>query len=102
MNSGGKGANQAVAVAQLSAKRGYCTFIAKVGDDLFGRETAARTSLIALERWPTPVVISDFQYGMDCFAGRRIAESNAEGNPVADVFRGNIPSEKDIRAVWGL
>ena len=42
MNPGGKGANQAVAVARLSAKRGLCTFIAKVGDDLFGRDTAAR------------------------------------------------------------
>lgn len=42
MNPGGKGANQAVAVARLSAKKGACMFIAKVGDDLFGRETAAR------------------------------------------------------------
>ena len=42
MNPGGKGANQAVAVARLSAKRGACTFIAKVGDDLFGRESAVR------------------------------------------------------------
>lgn len=42
MNPGGKGANQAVAVARLAAQRGSCAFIAKVGDDLFGRETAAR------------------------------------------------------------
>ena len=42
MNPGGKGANQAVAVARLSAKKGACVFIAKVGDDLFGRETVAR------------------------------------------------------------
>ena len=42
MNPGGKGANQAVAVARLSAQKGACTFIAKVGDDLFGRESAAR------------------------------------------------------------
>ena len=42
MNPGGKGANQAVAVARLSAKKGACTFIAKVGDDVFGRDTAAR------------------------------------------------------------
>ena len=42
MNPGGKGANQAVAVARLAAEPGACTFIAKVGDDLFGRETAAR------------------------------------------------------------
>ena len=42
MNPGGKGANQAVAVARLSARKGACMFIAKVGNDLFGRETAAR------------------------------------------------------------
>lgn len=42
MNPGGKGANQAVAVARLSAKKGSCLFIGKVGADLFGRETAAR------------------------------------------------------------
>ena len=42
MNPGGKGANQAVAVARLSAKKGACTFVAKVGNDLFGRETAVR------------------------------------------------------------
>jgi len=42
MNPGGKGANQAVAVARLSSRRNACTFIAKVGDDLFGRETAVR------------------------------------------------------------
>ena len=42
MNPGGKGANQAVAVARLSAKKGARSFIAKVGDDLFGRETAVR------------------------------------------------------------
>lgn len=42
MNPGGKGANQAVAVARLSSKRGNCTFIAKVGNDLFGRDSVVR------------------------------------------------------------
>ena len=42
MNPGGKGANQAVAVARLAANRGACVFVAKVGDDLFGRDAAAR------------------------------------------------------------
>ncbi len=42
MNPGGKGANQAVAAARISARRGACVFIAKVGDDLFGRDTARR------------------------------------------------------------
>ena len=42
MNPGGKGANQAVAVARLSARHGNCMFIGKVGNDLFGRATLAR------------------------------------------------------------
>lgn len=49
MNPGGKGANQAVAVARLSAKKGSCVFIAKVGDDLFGRETAERMKKDAID-----------------------------------------------------
>ena len=40
MNPGGNGANQAVAVARLSKQKGNCRFIAKVGDDVFGRQTA--------------------------------------------------------------
>ena len=36
MNAGGKGANQAVAAARLG---GNVTFICKVGDDLFGRQS---------------------------------------------------------------
>lgn len=38
MNAGGKGANQAVAVSKLG---GDLTFIAKVGDDVFGHQTRA-------------------------------------------------------------
>ena len=41
MTPGGKGANQAVAVARL-AEPGRCVFIAKVGDDGFGREAVTR------------------------------------------------------------
>lgn len=42
MTPGGKGANQAVAVARLSGRKGACLFVGKVGDDVFGRETSAR------------------------------------------------------------
>ncbi len=57
----------------------------------------SESSRIALERWPTPVIFTDFEYGRDCFAGRALAESGVKGNPVADVFAGNLPSRDDIR-----
>ena len=41
-------------------------------------------------------MFTDFQYGMDCFAGRVIVESAARDNPVADVFRGNVPGRDSI------
>lgn len=49
-----------------------------------------QSSKIALEKWPTPVVFSDFDYGIDCFAGKRLADSNVTENPVADAFRANV------------
>ena len=55
-----------------------------------------KSSKIALENWPTPVVFSDFQYGRDIFAGRAIAEQKGPRNPVKDVFAGNIPSREEI------
>lgn len=42
MNPGGKGANQAVAVARLSKKKNSAVFIGKVGDDVFGRDSVKR------------------------------------------------------------
>jgi ribokinase len=53
MNPGGKGANQAVAAARLG---GEVTFVAKVGDDLFGREAKA---LFAKEGIRTDYVLTD-------------------------------------------
>ena len=54
------------------------------------------SSKIVLENWPTPAVFSDFQYGMDLFAGRAVAEMKGPRNPVKDVFAGNIPSCEEI------
>ena len=56
------------------------------------------SSRIALSEWPTPVVISDWEYGADVFAGRAIAEMPGERNPVKDVFAGNIPSRQEVAA----
>lgn len=56
------------------------------------------SSRIALENWPTPIVVSDFEYGRDCYAGRTLAESGATDNPVAEVFAGNIPTRDEVRS----
>lgn len=62
----------------------------------YNSSTDWESSKIAFEKWPTPIIFTDFQYGMDCFAGRAVAEMKIEDSPVADVFRGNMPSRKDI------
>ena len=65
-----------------------------------GREYNSRmdpeSSRIALEQCPVPVVISDWEYGADLFAGRAIAEMKGPRNPVKDVFAGNIPSREQV------
>ena len=53
MNSGGKGANQAVAVARMG---GNITFITKIGDDIFGKQSA---QLFEKEDIDTSYVLTD-------------------------------------------
>lgn len=62
----------------------------------------AESSRIALEKWPTPIVFTDFQYGVDCFAGRVLAEKGGADNPVADVFRVNVDAcnGRTGRSAW--
>ena len=55
------------------------------------------SSRIVLENWPTEVVIGDWEFGFDIFAGRKLAEMAGPRNPVKDVFAGNIPSREEIR-----
>ena len=53
MNPGGKGANQAVAASRLGGK---VTFIAKIGDDLFGNQT---TGILKKEGIDTSYIVKD-------------------------------------------
>lgn len=64
----------------------------------YNSQMDAESSRIALAEWPTPVVICDWNYGADVFAGRAIAEAKGPRNPVKDVFAGNIPSREEIAA----
>ena len=53
MNAGGKGANQAVAASRLG---GRVSFIAKLGDDIFGRQAL---SLFKKEKLDISAVLTD-------------------------------------------
>ncbi|MDP9229041.1 MAG: PfkB family carbohydrate kinase, partial [Bacteroidota bacterium] len=53
MNPGGKGANQAVAAARLG---GNVTFIAKIGNDIFGRHSV---QMFEEEKINTSYILSD-------------------------------------------
>ena len=48
-----------------------------------------QSSKIAMGNWPTPVVFSDFDYGVNCFAGKALADSGVADSPIADAFRAN-------------
>ena len=64
MNPGGKGANQAVAVARLG---GNVRFVCKLGDDIFGRQAK---QLFAAEGIDTSYVFTDSCYSScPCFPG---------------------------------
>lgn len=69
MSQGGKGANQAVAIARLG---GEVTFVAKVGDDMFGRESL---KLYAAEGIDTGYIFIDANQP----SGVALINVNAEG-----------------------
>ena len=59
----------------------------------------AESAKIAFENWPTPIVFSDWEYGVDCYSGRRVAETEYKyDNPVKDIFRWSLPSRADCLA----
>lgn len=59
------------------------------------------SSKIALRDWPTPIVVTDFQYGRHLYAGRAIVESDYVNNPVKDVFEAELtPRDKVSPRSW--
>lgn len=56
------------------------------------------SSRIALRDWPTPIIITDFQYGRHLYAGRAIAESSYANNPVKDVFMAGLAPRNKINS----
>ena len=47
---------------------------------------------IAFGKWPTPIVFLDWNYGVDVYSGRRVAETKYDyRNPVKDIFAKCLP-----------
>lgn len=54
------------------------------------------SSKIVFEQWPTPIVFVDYQYGRDLYAGRAVAESVGEWNPVKDAFKNRLTPREQV------
>jgi len=94
MNPGGKGANQAVAAARLG---GDVVFVAKVGNDLFGREAR---SLFEKEGICTDYVLTDAEEP----SGVALIMVDAKGENCISVASGanGALSPEDIKAARGV
>ena len=99
MNPGGKGANQAVAVARLGGKNTKCVFIAKVGNDLFGRDTARRMKadgidarLIVDAQTPsgTALILVDKQ-GQNCISVALGANGTLSPEDIYPILKETLP-----------
>lgn len=88
MNHGGKGANQAVAAAKLG---GNVTFIAKLGDDIFGAETLEMLRRMGIDT-------SQVSVSSDLPSGVALINVDAKGENSISVASGSNAalSEKDI------
>ena len=59
------------------------------------------SSKIALRDWPTPIVVTDFQFGRHLYSGRALVEAKFDRNPVYDVYKVDmLPCEKVTRHSW--
>lgn len=89
MNPGGKGANQAVAVARLG---GDVAFIGKVGDDVFGRQTREQLADEGID-------VSHLGTAEHCASGVALINVDAEGENSISVASGAnamlLPSDID-------
>ena len=66
-----------------------CMYPDKKEYNVVGDVESAR---IAFEKWPTPIIFLDWNYGVDVYSGRRVAETEyAYRNPVKDVFVKCLP-----------
>ena len=62
----------------------------------------AESSRIAFERWPTPIVFSDYDLGADIFSGRTVAEREyGYRNPVKEIFARHLPPRERCRSGRG-
>ena len=57
-----------------------------------------QSSKIVFEQWPMPIIFVDYQYGRDLYAGRAVAESAYERNPVKDAFKNRLTPRDKVTA----
>ena len=64
----------------------------------YNSKNDAESSKIAFETWPTPIVFSDYNLGVDIYSGRTVAEREyGYRNPVKDIFARSLPPREKCK-----
>ena len=67
--------------------------------------TDGASSKIVLDQWPTPIVYTDWNLGIDLFAGRAVADSGMKDNPIVDIFTRSLDDPAALKGKpehgWG-
>jgi len=50
---------------------------------------------VVFDRWPTPIIFSGFEIGMNIYTGLPLLDSSVAKSPVKDVFARSIPMSKE-------
>ena len=62
--------------------------------------TDSTASVTVFEQWPTPVLISGFEIGVEILTGKRLIASDITNSPIKDAFSMGLSVDVDGRSSW--
>jgi len=66
----------------------------------FNVQVDSVASLIVFNEWPTPVLLSGFEIGVDILTGLRLVATDVQNSPVKDAFRLSLTVDVNGRCSW--
>ena len=62
--------------------------------------TDSTASVTVFEQWPTPVLLSGFEIGVNILTGKRLIATDVENSPVKDAFSMGLTVDTEGRMSW--